>query len=249
MQLVHEPGDQQVIPERPAPKHEDILPCLLPQLDDRLSRSVWASRCRSRLWSIREPVDLAGAAAARERLDAGVGGDRGVRRARRRVEDDRLGRALDAVADRLDHIVGSVGAAAIDVFGLDMTRMHWDMSSISLHGTYERAEEGLPTPRFGHPKDRRPDLRQIQAGIAVSADGGVPVHHRAFDGGAGEVSQVGPAMKALQELAGPPRMLMIGDSKLISHPNLAAMTADKVGFIAPAGHVGLSRLGTSAGHR
>lgn len=38
--------------------------------------------------------------------------------------DDRLGRALDAVADRLDHIVGSVGSAAIDAFGLDVTRMH-----------------------------------------------------------------------------------------------------------------------------
>jgi transposase len=148
--------------------------------------------------------------------------------------DDRLGRALDAIADRLDHIVGSVGAAAIDVFGLDVTRMHWDMTSISLHGVYEQAEAGLPEPRFGHPKDRRPDLKQIQAGIAVSADGGVPVFHRAFDGGAGEVSQVVPAMRALQKLAGPARMLMIGDSKLISYPNLAAMTGDEVGFIAPA---------------
>jgi transposase len=127
-----------------------------------------------------------------------------------------------------------VGAVAIDVFGLDVTRMRWDMTSISLHGVYEQVESGLPAPRFGHPKDRRPDLKQIQTGIAVSGDGGVPVFHRAFDGGAGEVSQVVPAMQALQKLAGPARMLMIGDCKLVSYPNLAAMADAKVTFIAPA---------------
>src|SRR5712691_10643241 len=128
------------------------------------------------------------------------------------LNDDRVGRALDAIAGHLDHIVGSVGAAAIDTFGLDVTRMHWDMTSISRHGAYLGSEEGLPLPKFGDPKDRRPDLKQIQTGIAVSGDGGVPVFHRAFDGGAGEVSQVVPAMQALQKLAGPARVLMIGDS-------------------------------------
>ncbi len=150
------------------------------------------------------------------------------------LNDDRVGRALDAIAGHLDHIVGSVGAAAIGAFGLDVTRMHWDMTSISLHGAYDTAEEGLPLPKFGHPKDRRPDLKQIQTGIAVSGDGGVPVFHRAFDGGAGEVAQVVPAMQALQQLAGPARMLMIGDSKLISYPNLTAMGQTGVAFIAPA---------------
>jgi transposase len=150
------------------------------------------------------------------------------------LNDDRVGRALDAIADHLDHLVGSVGAAAIGAFGIDVTRMHWDMTSISLHGAYTTVEEGLPLPKFGHPKDRRPDLKQIQTGIAVSGDGGVPVLHRVVAGGAGEVAQVVPAMQALQRLAGPARMLMIGDSKLISYPNLAAMGQAGVAFIAPA---------------
>jgi hypothetical protein len=150
------------------------------------------------------------------------------------LNDDRIGRALDAVAPKLDHIVGSVGAAAIAGFGLDVARMHWDMTSISLYGDYEQPDEAFATPKFGHPKDRRPDLKQIQAGIAVCADAGVPVFHRAFDGGAGEVAQVVPAMQALQKIAGPARMLMVGDSKLVSYHNLAAMFHAKVTFIAPA---------------
>jgi hypothetical protein len=106
------------------------------------------------------------------------------------LNDDRVGRALDAIAPKLDRIIGSVGLRAIEAFGIDVTRCHWDMTSISMHGAYEQADGDYPVVKFGHPKDRRPDLKQVQAGIAVAADGGVPVFHRAFDGGAGEVGQV-----------------------------------------------------------
>jgi transposase len=150
------------------------------------------------------------------------------------LNDDRIGRALDAAAPELDQIVGSVGARAIAAFGVDVARLHWDMTSISLYGDYDDPDQQFPAPRYGHPKDRRPDLKQVQAGIGVSGDGGIPVFHRAYDGGAGEVAQVIGAMTALKQLAGPRRMLLVGDSKLISYANLAAMVAAGVDFIAPA---------------
>jgi transposase len=150
------------------------------------------------------------------------------------LNDDRIGRALDAIAPQLDRIAGSVGVAAIEAFGIDVSRLHWDMTSISMHGDYEQIEEGFAAPRSGHPKDRRLDLKQVQAGIAVTGDGAVPVFARAFDGGAGEVGQVIPVMKALQQLATRRKMLIVGDSKLISYANLAAMDAEGVTFVAPA---------------
>jgi transposase len=150
------------------------------------------------------------------------------------LNDDRIGRALDAIAPELDRIVGSVGAQAIAAFGLDVSRLHWDMTSISLYGAYEQADPEYSAPRFGHPKDRRPDLKQIQTGLAVTGDGAVPVFHRAYDGGAGEVAQVSRAMRACQELAGPRRFLLVGDSKLVSYANLCDMVDAGVEFIAPA---------------
>jgi transposase len=153
------------------------------------------------------------------------------------LNDDRVGRALDAIAPQVDSIAGSVGAAAIKVFGIDVSRMHWDMTSISLHGEYEQPDVDYAAPKFGHPKDRRPDLKQVQAGIAVTADGGVPVFHRAYDGGAGEVAQVVPMMKALQQIATTRRLLIVGDSKLVSYDNLTTMHADEVTFVAPASKV------------
>jgi transposase len=107
------------------------------------------------------------------------------------------------------------------------------MTSISLYGAYEQADEDYAQPRYGHPKDRRPDLKQIQTGIGTSADGGVPVFHRAYDGGAAEVSQVTGAMQALKDMAGQRRFLLVGDAKLISYPNVRDITGAKVAFIAP----------------
>ncbi|MGO8958391.1 MAG: hypothetical protein ACLQFR_13625 [Streptosporangiaceae bacterium] len=134
----------------------------------------------------------------------------------------------------LEQVTGSVGAAAIGRSGIDVSQLHWDMTSISLHGHYPAADDSYAQPKFGHPKDRRPDLKQIQAGIATAADGAVPAFFKPYSGGAGEVSQVTAAMEALRRLAGPRRFLLADDSKLLSYANLAAMIEAKVTFPAPA---------------
>jgi transposase len=149
------------------------------------------------------------------------------------LNDDRLARALDAIAPHLDEITGSVGAQAIAEFGIDTAQIHWDLTSMSMFGAYEDQEEGFPQVRYGHPKDRRVDLKQIQAGLAVTRDGGVPVFHRVYDGGAGEVAQVVGAMKALRKIADRKDFLLVADSKLVSHPNITALLDAKVDFIAP----------------
>ncbi|MEC4018637.1 IS1634 family transposase [Streptomyces sp. H27-D2] len=149
------------------------------------------------------------------------------------LNDDRLARALDAIAPHLEEITGSVGAQAIAEFGINVAQIHWDMTSISLFGAYEDQEEGFPQVKYAHPKDRRVDLKQIQAGLAVSRDGGIPVFHRVYDGGAGEVAQVVGGMKALRKIAERKDFLLVADSKLVSYPNITALLDAKVDFVAP----------------
>ncbi len=149
------------------------------------------------------------------------------------LNDDRVGRALDAVAPALAGIVGSVGVNAIASFGVDTSRIHWDMTSISLFGDYAGNETAFAEPSYGHPKDRRVDLKQIQTGLGVTGDGGIPIFHRAFDGRAGEINQVVGAMESLRTMCAPRRFLLVGDTKLISYGNVAAMTRAQMTFIAP----------------
>src|ERR1035437_10353987 len=139
----------------------------------------------------------------RERARAEIAVEEAYGAAAELLNDDRFARALDAVAPQLEAIAGGVGAAAVSEFGVDVSRLHWDLTSISLYGAYPQAGEEYPAPQWGHPRDRRPDLKQIQTGLAVSGDGGIPVFHRPYSGGAAEVSQVVGAMTALKQIAGP----------------------------------------------
>lgn|SRR5512139_164994 len=150
------------------------------------------------------------------------------------LNDDRCARALDAIAPQLEHVVGAAGMAAIAEFDIDVSRLHWDLTSISMFGVYPDQDGRYPQVKYGHPKDRRVDLKQVQAGVAVAGDGGVPVFHRAYSGGAAEVAQVVDAMKELKKIAGTRPFLLVGDSKLISHGNVSAMIEAKAPFIAPA---------------
>lgn len=150
------------------------------------------------------------------------------------LNDDKLGRSLDAIAPRLEEITGAVAVRAIGAFGIDISQLHWDMTSFSLYGAYPGTDEDYPAPAYGHPKDRRTDLLQIQAGIAAAGDGGIPVYHRACSGGDAEISQVTGAMKALEKIAGTKKFLLIGDSKLISYGNVAAIAKAGCTFLAPA---------------
>jgi len=152
------------------------------------------------------------------------------------LNDDRLGRALDAIAEHLTEITDSIGARAIGEFGIDVSTCHWDMTSMSLHGAYpaDDQDEAYPQVRHGHPKDRRYDLKQIQTGLAVTGDGGIPLLSRVIDGGAAEISQITGAMKALRAIAGPKEFLLIADSKLVSYRNVTALIKAGTGFIAPA---------------
>lgn len=152
------------------------------------------------------------------------------------LNDDRLGRALDAIAGHLTEITDSIGARAIGEFGIDVSTCHWDMTSMSLHGAYpaDDQDEEYPQVKHGHPKDRRYDLKQIQTGLAVTGDGGIPLLSRVIDGGAAEISQITGAMNALRAIAGPKEFLLIADSKLVSYRNVTALIGAGTGFIAPA---------------
>ena len=149
------------------------------------------------------------------------------------LNDDRIARALDAIAPRLEEVTGSVGAQAIAEFGIDTAQIHWDMTSISMFGAYPEQEGDFAQVRYGHPKDRRVDLKQVQAGLGVTRDGGIPVFHRVYDGGAGEVAQVVGAMNALRKIADRKDFLLVADSKLVSYSNITALLEAQVGFVAP----------------
>ena len=139
------------------------------------------------------------------------------------VNDDRAGRALDALfdADRGSFLT-TVVLRAISEFGVDTHQLHNDSTSISVQGLFRGADgsprggKATPVVTFGHSKDHRPDLKQLVWILTVSGDGAVPILYRLANGNTSDVSTHVPTWDGLAELLGRADFLYVADSKLCS---------------------------------
>ena len=107
-----------------------------------------------------------------------------------RFNDDRIARTLDAIAGHISEIETTVVSVAIQQFGIDISQVHWDLTNI----TFAPARDGSELVRRGYGNGRLHD-RQIQVGLNITADGGVPLRHETLPGSTNQ-TPLGPAMLA-----------------------------------------------------
>ena len=144
------------------------------------------------------------------------------------LNDDRLGRALEALAPVADKARGELMLAAIGEFPAvaDASRLHLDLTAVRFAGAYE--DSALVAK--GWAADRSIG-RQVKA-LQAATPAGVSVYFRPHKGSASEL----PAFTgAVGELAAalPPGLVIVTDSGLGYLENLCAADAKKVRFVAP----------------
>ena len=148
------------------------------------------------------------------------------------LNDDRLGRALDAIYPKIEELKGAITWSAIQNFGLDAAKLHWDITTLAFAGRYEEQDQEAPSIEYGHAKDH-PELKQVQAGFGVTEDGGIPLWYQAMDGAAAEVKQVIGAMEGLKAATRQDTFTLVGDTKLVSKENVTAALKAGLTFCAP----------------
>jgi transposase len=147
------------------------------------------------------------------------------------LNDDRLGRALDAMSSCPDDVAGAVALSAIANFGADAARLHWDFTSVAFCGAYQDQGEGAARIGFGHSSDHRGHLHQLKVAHATTASG-IPLYGRVTDGSRHEGAETGTLLERLRSLAAPRRLLLVADSALVTKPNLAAADAAGIRFVS-----------------
>jgi transposase len=152
------------------------------------------------------------------------------------LNDDRLGRALERLAEHAPTIQAALVLKAIERFELDVTQIHYDITTVELYGAYEPPPvEGQtpPTPRpaYGRTKSGRKHLKQVQLGLDVAADGAVPVGHLPLDGNTAEVTTHLENLKLLARTLPKGKLLYIADTKLDTPENLLAIAARRGQFL------------------
>lgn len=145
------------------------------------------------------------------------------------LNDDRLGRSLERLAKHAEEIQTALVLTAIREFDLDISQIHYDITSVELFGAYESdLAEGetppTPQPTYGHTKSGRKNVKQIQLGLNVTGDGGVPMSHLPLDGNAAESRSHLDNLRRLRTLLPKKKLLYIADTKLDTAENLLTVS-------------------------
>jgi transposase len=151
-----------------------------------------------------------------------------------KLNDDRLGAALDAMHEHLDAIQDDICLEAIKQFKLNIRKIHYDLTSCSVFGTYAEQATTAVQVEHGYSRKKRPDLKQVMVGLSVTADGQVPMHQKAHDGSTADEKTYWQHFKALQQTLKTRNLLIIGDCKLATAENMVSIATAGGYFLSTA---------------
>jgi len=154
------------------------------------------------------------------------------------LNDDRLGRALERIAEHGMEVQSAATLAAVKHWNLKVKQVHYDISNAELYGAYPNAQPAadadagtgpspskmpiVPFPTYGHTKSGRDDVKQVQFGMDVLGDGAVPIALLPLAGNSAEARTHVANLLHLKKMLPRHRFLYLGDTKLDTPENLAA---------------------------
>jgi transposase len=152
-----------------------------------------------------------------------------------KLNDDRLGRALDAFYYQRHSILANIALHVAQVFHVRLERLHYDPTHIAFHGEYAgsrpRTDPALDLLRpyaddppahitFGH---AAPNCKIVHAGICMAIDdqGAVPLFGHVTDGNHNGHTAIAEQFGLLQEYLPLRRLLMVSDRGTFSAGHVA----------------------------
>jgi len=156
-----------------------------------------------------------------------------------KLNDDRLGRALEAFFDQRHSIQACVAEQALRLAELTPTRLHFDPTHIHFYGAYDTSQPRPPElplppatpsalfppahPTFGY---GAADVKLVQAGVTavIDDDGALPVFSHLLDGNHNGRTAIAEQFQLLQHYLPPaPDLLMVSDRGTFSVAQVARL--------------------------
>jgi transposase len=143
------------------------------------------------------------------------------------LNDDALGRALDAIyAYGPEALYGQLAAQAVKRLGLSCKVGHIDTSSFHVDGAYNSDQEDVPEGVIhitqGYSRDHRPDLNQVILQLICEHQAGIPLWMDALSGNSSDKASFRETLNAhLEQLRGGVGLsLIVADSALYTAKTL-----------------------------
>ena len=148
--------------------------------------------------------------------------------------DDRMAVVLSDLGDELtqpgEQIEQALGQHLIRAYALPTDTARIDMTTVSVHHQPANAAGLL---RFGHSKDRRPDLRQFKEALGTLDPAGLPLATATLSGEQADDPNYLPIWERLVATIGRPDFLVVADCKLASLANRAHIQSHGGFYLAP----------------
>lgn len=101
-----------------------------------------------------------------------------------RMYDQRLGRALQVLHPHLGEVWARLVIRAVQVWHLDLSVLHWDITLFYFTGAYTQSE----LLRRGYSRDKRPDMKHVNLEADVTHGTRVPVGYRVLPGQTADIT-------------------------------------------------------------
>jgi transposase len=171
-----------------------------------------------------------------------------------KINDDRLGRSLDAFFDQRHSILASLALHVAHEFNLSLREVHYDPTHILLHGDYEqsqargdlttatgqvRSDDQLPPAHItkGRPLSDAPkDVQLIHVGLCTVVDpfGPVPIFGHTVGGNQNGHTAVAEQLALLRKHLQPPELTLFSDRGTFSVGHLLRLHAEGFAAVAAA---------------
>lgn len=157
--------------------------------------------------------------------------------------DDRIGRALDEIYPHLTDAWAALVLRGVQAYGVALDQLHRDVTRLAFEGAYEPEPGEVPPVKITHGYTGRedPTRKQVTVSLSVAANGAIPAWYELADGNAADTRAYLAHLQAVQEQLHLDDLLMVGDSKLISRPNMRGFCRAHARFVGPTSLTGTDR--------
>lgn len=158
----------------------------------------------------------------------------------KQLNDDRVGRMLDAIYEHRPIIWGELIANAVRRYEIDLSRLHADTMPIKFAGLFadQPNDEGVPRLEEGY-NPQGEWVKQLKLFALAAGDGGLPVWFDALNGGDGDGPAYVPQFEAfcqhanLASLLPLKEVVILGDRKMPTQENQLTWLRVGIGHIGP----------------
>jgi len=150
-----------------------------------------------------------------------------------KLHDRRIGDLLEAIHPHLDNIWKEIVHQAMSCYGISLSFIHYDITSIYFEGAYEEAEK----LEYGYSRDDKSDCKQVNLQLNITGEDGIPLAFRVLNGSTSDRTTPIENMHALHEILegmpGSEDVIMVSDQAMLDRDVILQYHQQGIGYLGP----------------